>query len=81
MITIFNRKEVFITYDSNEQLRIRNLLRDKNIEHYASCKGRNDWNRGRIGSFGIDMSRNYEYKIYVRGKDYEKAKFYINQTR
>ena len=81
LITIFNRREVFITYDSNEQLRIRNLLRDKNIEHYVKCKGRNDFNRGRTGSFGIDMSCNYEYKIYVRQKDYEKAKFFINRNR
>lgn len=79
MITIFNRKEVFITYDSNEQLRIRNILRDNNIEHFTKCKGRNDWNRGRTGSFGIDMSCNYEYKIFVKRSDYVKAVLAINK--
>lgn len=81
MITIFNRKEIFITYDANEQLRIRNLLRDNNIEHCTVCKGRNDRNRGRTGSFGINMSCNYEYKIYVKRRDYEKAVLAINKKR
>ena len=81
LITIFNRKEIFITYDANEQLRIRNLLRDNNIEHYTACKGRNDHNRGRTGSFGINMSCNYEYKIYVKHRDYEKAVLAINKRR
>ena len=81
MITIFNRKEIFITYDPNEPLKIRNLLRDSNIEHHTKCKGRNDHNRGRTGSFGIDMSCNYEYKIYVKRSDYEKAVHAINERR
>ena len=79
MITIFNRKEIFITYDPNKQLYVRNLLRDNNIEHFTKCKDRNDHHHGRCGSFGIDMSCNYEYKIYVKRSDYEKAVLLINK--
>ena len=32
MITIFNRKEVCITYDMNRQAEIRNILQGANID-------------------------------------------------
>lgn len=79
MITIFNRKELFVTFSSEEQLRIRNILRDNNIEHYVKCQSRNFWNRGRTGSFGLNSEYLYDYKIYVRNKDYEKAIYLINK--
>lgn len=81
MITIFNRKEVFITFNMNEMVRIKNILKDKNIENYVKVAGRDFWSRGRTGSFGIDQSCNYEYKIYVKRSDYDSAIRYINEKR
>ncbi len=81
MITIFNRKEVFITFNMNEMVRIKNILKDKNIEHYVKVAGRDFWSRGRTGSFGIDQSCNYEYKFYVKRSDYDSAIRYINEKR
>ena len=81
MITIFNRKEVFITFNMNEMTRIKNLLNDKKIEPSIKVFGRDFWRRGRTGSFGIDQSCNYEYKFYVKRNDYDSAIRYINEKR
>lgn len=81
MITIFNRKEVFITFGADEYFRIKNILKDRNIEIYVKIHGRNDHNRGRNGSFGIDTEHACEYIIFVKRCDYDRAIYFINQNR
>ena len=39
MITIFNRKELAITYSISEQARIRNLLAAEGIKYIIDTKG------------------------------------------
>ena len=78
MITIFNRKELFITIDMSRQSNVRDILSANGVEYTvkvtnlqsASVIGSN---RGRVGNFGINQNYSYEYKIYVHKKDYDNA--------
>lgn len=78
MITIFNNKELLITYDMKCQAEVRNILSANGIDYKvrtidlqsASVIGSS---RGRTGSYGINQNNSYEYKIYVHKKDYENA--------
>ena len=85
MITIFNRKEIYLTYSMSEQAKIRDKLSQANIKYYVKTVNRMSPSpfagvrRSRTGSFGQNMDLNYEYTIYVHKKDYEQAKYVINQ--
>ena len=81
MITVFNRKELYITFDIEDMMRVRNLLKDNNIDYDIKISSRDFWSRGRTGSFGINQKCNYEYKFYVKRPSYEKAVYCINQPR
>ena len=63
MITLFNRREVVITCDMQTQARARDILAANNIDYIV--KVRNMGYR--------DMSRTYEYKIYVHKNDWDHA--------
>lgn len=86
MITIFNRKELCITYSMKKQSDIRYALVDKNIEYQIKTINRmsaspfSSGTRARSGSFGQKMDLNYEYIFYVRKVDYENAKHAINRV-
>lgn len=85
MITIFNRKELYITYDRKEQATVRKILSQNNIEYDVKVKNRRSpspmaaGSRARTGSVGTDLEKNYEYKIYVRKEDYEQAEFLLRK--
>ncbi len=81
MITFLTRKELYITFNIEEMVRVRNILKDNNIEYDIKIFSRDFWSRGRTGSFGINQSYNYEYKFYVKRSEYEKALHFINQNR
>lgn len=79
MITIFNRKELLITYDMKRQGEVRTILQNYRIKYSvkvknlqspsAMCAG----TRTHTGTLGMDLTKSYEYKIYVKKVDYEKA--------
>ena len=77
MITIFNRREVYITSSLQRQIQIRNMLKDLGIETLIIINS-NVRNRGsfdfmlndRIGEMEAYIN---EYRIFVHGRDYEKA--------
>lgn len=83
MITIFNRKEVCITYSMQEQSEIRNLLAQQGIKYSLKTINRNSpspagtGTRARTGSLGEDLSKMYEYIFYVHKDDIEKAKHVV----
>ena len=78
MISIFNRKELFITYDMKKQSEIRSILQNNNIEYKVNVKNiLSSENRAHTGSMGVAQSKSYEYKIYVKASDYEKALYLI----
>ena len=83
MLTIFNRKELLLTDDMKRQSDVRDLLAQNGVDYAVKTISRQsptgpDSSRARTGSFGIDLSRAYEYRIYVRKSDYEKAKSLIH---
>lgn len=78
MVTIFNRKELFITYSMERQSEIRRRLSEHGVDYsikYVSRSGKWDGIRTRapFGTFGQDMDYDTEYIFYVRRKDYERA--------
>ena len=79
MITVFNRKELLITYDMTKQNEVRTLLRDHKIKYDVKVKNllspspMHAGARAHVGSLGMDLTKSYEYKIYVRKADYERA--------
>ena len=79
MITVFNRKELLITYDMTKQNEIRTILRDHKIKYDVILKNllspssMHAGARAHTGSLGMDLTKSYEYKIYVRKADYERA--------
>ena len=87
MISIFNRKELLITYDMKIQSEVRTVLRDHKIEYKVKVKNilsptpLSSGSRAHVGAVGIDLSKVYEYKIYVKASDYEKALFLMNTIK
>ena len=87
MITIFNRKEICVTYDMNKQAEIRYLLQGAGIDYVIRTKNRTDsafargGTRAYTGTFGHDQMMDYEYHIYVHKDDYEEALHLIHKNR
>lgn len=71
MITIFNRKELIITYDTAIQSKVRDILASDNIDYII--KARN------VHPCALNL-RSYEYKIFVYKKDYEQASYLIRDV-
>lgn len=80
MITIFNRKELYVTYDMKSQASVREVLASNGIDYSVKTINRmnasyvSGGERGRVGTYGQDANTMYEYRIYVRKADFEKAK-------
>ena len=64
MITIFNRKELIITYDMAIQSKARDILASNNIDYFIKVRN--------VYPYALNL-RSYEYKIYVHKNDYDKA--------
>ena len=84
MITIFNRKELLITYDMKKQSEVRTTLQNHNIKYDVKINNLlspsifSRSGRTYIGSRGVDLTKSYEYKIYVKKSDYEEAVVLLN---
>lgn len=84
MITIFNRKELCIVFSMEEQSNIRQALSNNQINYHIKTINRmspspfSSGTRGRSGSFGQNINFNYEYIFYVNKKNYDTAKYIIN---
>lgn len=79
MITVFNRKELTVTFDLNEQARIRTLLAAEGIDYSVKTVNRmsaspiSAGSRSRTGTYGQSTGAMTEYIIYVKKADYERA--------
>ena len=78
MITIFNRREVCLTFDVHKLAKTRETLSSHGIDYKIksfTCGGnhfgRNS--RARIGNFGINVEYGPEYAVFVKKEDYEEA--------
>lgn len=76
MITIFNRRELTMTYSMAQQAKIRDLLASHNIAYSIKVFSRlaRGASRSHTGSLGINMDAAYEYRFYVHKADLEKAR-------
>ena len=77
MITVFNRKELLVTYSMELQSKARNVLNTYGIDYIVDTGGTaaRSIGSGPIGvdRFGTNPACSCEYKIDVNRKDYEKA--------
>ncbi|MBQ8315566.1 MAG: hypothetical protein IJX95_07490 [Lachnospiraceae bacterium] len=79
MITIFNRKELTVTFDLNEQARLRKVLAEDGIDYNVKTVNRlsaspfSTGSRSRTGTYGQNTEVMIEYVIYVKRGDYDRA--------
>lgn len=88
MITIFNRKELLTTFDISVQAQVTDTLCVNNIDYNTKVfnmqSGGSMRNRtgGRAtGTFGINHDYSYQYTVYVKKCDYEKACYVISNLK
>ena len=80
MIHILNRRELLTTFSMEEQSRVRDSLSQNNIEYRVKVvnpSARSTFGasgRSRTGSFAVNMDSAYQYYIYVRACDMERAR-------
>lgn len=77
MIHVFNRKEVLITYSMEEYAKAKEILVQNHIDYIVNTKNLSSpspLGGSRDHTYGLDLSRCLEYKIYVNKTDYEMAK-------
>lgn len=77
MITIFNRRELFVTLSMEKQLEVRQLLSEAGIDYVLRTKSLTGG--GHSGQFGIHSSVALEYRFYVHKEDEERARHVINR--
>lgn len=86
MITVFNRKELYMTYDMNILANVRNLLASHNIDYdYKSIDRKNPspiaaGTRARTGTAFEKRDIEIQYYIYVHKSDYEKARAVLREN-
>lgn len=68
MITIFNRKLLYFTYDITVQSKIRSVLAANGIDYYLNP------------STACMYSSRPEYKFYVKKSDHEYAEHLIQEV-
>ena len=79
MWNILTQKELLLTLDMNRQAEVRETLSLHGIDyriHTRNLQGSGPLGgeARKTGSFGVDQSCTYEYKIYVQKNEYERAK-------
>ena len=78
MIHLFNRKELLTTSNVEQQSRVRDLLAANGIDYRVRVKSNTGgMSRSRTVLPGTRMELMYQYYIYVKKDDYEKAKYFI----
>ena len=75
MIHLFNRKELLLTSSMERQARVRDMLAANKIPYLVRTSSNISRSRGVIPGMRMDML--YQYRIYVKRCDYEKAKCLI----
>lgn len=83
MLTIFSRRELFITFSMDEQMRICNQLADAGIAYQlktiqTGSGGRRSAGRGMV-RLGELPQYNCEYLFFVHKNDWEQARHVIGR--
>ena len=78
MIHLFNRKELLTTASMERQAQVRDALAANGIECWVRVRSNTGGaTRSRTVVPGMRMDMMYQYDIYVKRADYEKAKYLI----
>ena len=75
MIHLFNRKELLLTSSMERQARVRDMLAANKIPYLVRTSSNISRSRGVMPGMRMDLL--YQYYIYVKRCDYEKAKHLI----
>ena len=73
MIHLFNRKELLLTSSMERQARVRDVLAANGIPYRVKTSSNISRSRGIMPGMRMDML--YQYRIYVKKDDYEKAQY------
>ena len=86
MITVWNRRSVYIGFDMQKCAQVRECLAQNHIDYtykvrnqMGSWAGREGTVRGRTGSFGQSLELMYEYEVFVHQKDLEQANYLLGK--
>ena len=71
MIHLFNRKELLMTTSMERQARVRDMLAANDIPYLVRTSSNISRSRGVMPGMRMDIM--YQYRIYVKRADYEKA--------
>ena len=78
MIHIFNRKELLTTFSLEQQGKVRDILAANGIAYSIRVRSNTGGvSHSRTVLPGTDMEMMYQYYIYVKRADFEKAKYLI----
>lgn len=91
MIGFWNCREVYIGRDMKAFSQVRDALAAEGIDYTYRVKnsasrgiptseGMRGTVRSYTGSAGTDLSKAYEYRVFVHKKDYEKARRLLAET-
>ena len=75
MIHLFNRKELLLTTSMERQARVQDVLAANGIPYRVKTSSNISRSRGVVP--GMRMEMLYQYRIYVKKDDYEKARHLI----
>lgn len=74
MITIFNRRELLITFDMQKQGEIRRILSHGGIDYTVKVVNRKSPSPvSATGTLGENLASEYEYIFYVNKNEYDRA--------
>ncbi len=84
MVTVWNRKELCLTYSMEEQAKVRELLSANGVDYTVTTAGTHMRN---VGLRGIGAGRtwentdwNIEYRIFVKKSDFARAAALLQKT-
>lgn len=78
-VTIFNRRELLVTFNMEEHYRVRDVLAAEGIPYYVRMDNIGGDVRENWGNTGMNQMSSYEYIIYVRREDYEEAVYQMKK--
>ncbi len=81
MIHMFNRKELLTTLSMEVQGRVRQILAANQIDYTVKTLNLTAPNgsRSRTDAFGLGATAAYQYIIYVKKEDHERALYLIQK--
>jgi len=83
---LFNKEEVYIGYSMEELSKVRRILENEGIKYtYKVINRSGQWSgrgttRGHFGSVGMNMDYEKQYVVSVKKKEFEKAKYLVNNV-